>query len=56
MTDKIGMTTDGALTTVDIHSLPEESTYAGVTSFLRRPYEKDLSNMDAAIEIGRAHV
>ena len=49
MTDKLGMTTDGALTTVDIHSLPEESTYAGVTSFLRRPYEKDLSNMDAAI-------
>ncbi len=49
MTDKLGMTTDGALTTLDIHSLPEESTYAGVTSFLRRPYQKDLSNMDAAI-------
>ncbi len=49
MTDKLGMTTDGALTTLDIHSLPEESTYAGVTSFLRRPYQKDLSNIDAAI-------
>ncbi len=49
MTDKLGMTTDGALTTLDIHSLPEESTYAGVTSFLRRPYQKDRGEKDAAI-------
>ena len=31
MTDKLGMTTDGALTTLDIHSLPEESTYDQTT-------------------------
>ena len=49
MTDKLGMTTDGALTALDIHSLPEESTYAGVTSFLRRPYQKDLSDIDLSL-------
>jgi len=31
MTDKLVMTTDGALTTLDIHSLPEESTYDQTT-------------------------
>jgi hypothetical protein len=31
MTDKLGMTTDGALTTLDIHSLPEETTYDQTT-------------------------
>ena len=31
MTDELGMTTDGVLTTLDIHSLPEETTYDQTT-------------------------
>ena len=49
MTDIPEIITDGALIQSDIHSLPGESTYAGVTSFLRRPYRKDLTNIDAAV-------
>ncbi len=49
MADKPEIRADGALTAKDIHTLPGENTYGGITSFLRRPYHKDLSRMDAAI-------
>ena len=49
MTDIPEIITDGALIESDIHSLPGETTYAGVASFLRRPYLKDLKNIDAAV-------
>ena len=41
MTEIPEIITDGAVIESDIHSLPGETTYAGVTSFLRRPYHKD---------------
>ncbi len=40
---------DHAITAIDLHSLPDEITHAGVTSFLRRPYRKGLREADIAI-------
>ena len=41
MTDKPDIRGDHAITATDLQVLVEESTYAGVTSFLRRPYYLD---------------
>ena len=49
MTDKPDIRGDHAITATDLQVLVEESTYAGVTSFLRRPYRKDLSEADVAV-------
>ena len=49
MTDRPEMRGDHAITATDLQTLVEESTYAGVTSFLRRPYRKDLSEADVAV-------
>ena len=49
MTDRPEMRGDHAITAADLQTLVEESTYAGVTSFLRRPYRKDLSDADVAV-------
>ena len=40
---------DSAITETDLHSIPDEMTYAGVTSFIRRPYRKDLEGIDVVI-------
>ncbi len=40
---------DHAIVATDLHAFPYEITYAGVPSFLRRPYRKDLAGVDAAI-------
>jgi agmatinase len=40
---------DSAITETDLHSFPEDVSYSGVTSFLRRPYRKDLEGIDAVI-------
>ena len=40
---------DHAITASDLRAFPEEITYAGVTSFLRRPYRKDLGDVDVAV-------
>jgi len=40
---------DNAITDVDLHQFSEDMTYSGVTSFLRRPYRKDLTGVDVAI-------
>ncbi|MBW2541670.1 MAG: agmatinase [Deltaproteobacteria bacterium] len=40
---------DSAITETDLHKFSEDTTYAGVTSFLRRPYRKDLEGIDVAI-------
>jgi len=37
---------DSAITETDLHSFSEDMTYSGVTSFLRRPYRKDLEGID----------
>jgi len=40
---------DSAITETDLHSFSEDVTYAGVTSFIKRPYRKDLEGIDAVI-------
>jgi agmatinase len=40
---------DSAITETDLHSFSEDMTYAGVTSFIRRPYRKDLEGIDVVI-------
>jgi len=40
---------DHAITGTDLKSFPDDITYAGVTSFIRRPYRKDLTGVDVAI-------
>ena len=40
---------DSAITETDLHSFSEDMTYSGVTSFIRRPYRKDLEGIDVAI-------
>ena len=49
MVDKPEMWGDHAVTATDLHVFPQEVTYAGVPSFLRRPYRKDLSDVDVAV-------
>ena len=40
---------DHAITGKDLKSFPDDITYAGVTSFIRRPYRKDLTGVDVAV-------
>ena len=40
---------DHAIVATDLHAFPREITYAGVPSFLRRPYRKDLADVDIAV-------
>ena len=40
---------DSAITETDLHSFSEDMTYAGVTSFIKRPYRKDLEGIDVVI-------
>ena len=40
---------DHAITGTDLNSFPDDITYAGVTSFIRRPYRKDLTGVDVAV-------
>jgi len=49
MADKPETWGDHAITADDLHAFPHEITYAGVPSFLRRPYRKDLSDVEVAI-------
>ena len=49
MIDTPRMWNDSAVQAGDLHAMPEEMTYAGVASFLRRPYRKDLSEADVAV-------
>ena len=49
MVDTPEMWGDHAGTATDLPAFPPEITYAGVTSFLRRPYRKDLSDVDVAV-------
>ena len=40
---------DSAITETDLHSFSDDMTYSGVTSFIRRPYRKELEGIDVAI-------
>ncbi len=40
---------DHAITETDLHSFSTDMTYSGVTSFIRRPYRKDLEGIDVVI-------
>jgi len=42
-------TGDSAITETDLHAFPDDTSYSGVTSFLRRPYRKDLAGVDVAV-------
>ena len=49
MTTKPEMWNDFAVQADDLNAMPHENTYAGVTSFLRRPYRKDLTQAEVAV-------
>lgn len=49
MADQPEMWNDFAVQATDLHALPHENTFAGIASFLRRPYRKDLGEADVAI-------
>ena len=49
MSDQPPMWNDFAVRGEDLNALPHENTYAGITSFLRRPYRKDLAEAQVAI-------
>ena len=49
MADSLKFWGDHAIAATDLQSFPEEITYAGVPSFLRRPYRKDLADVDVAV-------
>ena len=38
-----------AFTATDLHSLPQETTYQGALSFLRRPWRSSLDGLDVAV-------
>ena len=40
---------DHAITRDDLYGTPPEPTYAGVTSFMRRKYTRDLDGVDVAL-------
>ena len=40
---------DHAIRAKDLQAFPDDITYAGVLSYLRRPYRKDLDGVDAAV-------
>jgi len=40
---------DSAITVTDLHAFPDDTSYSGVTSFLRRPYRKELAGIDVAV-------
>jgi agmatinase len=40
---------DSAITETDLHAFPDDTSYSGVTSFLRRPYRKDLAGIDVVV-------
>jgi len=40
---------DTALTRESLRGMSNENTFAGITSFLRRRYTKDLSGVDVAV-------
>ncbi len=40
---------DHAIRATDLKAHPQDITYAGVTSYLRRPYRKDLKGVDAVV-------
>jgi len=49
MNDRPQMWNDFAIQAEDLHAFPSEITYAGVPSFMRRPYRKDLGEADVAV-------
>ncbi len=49
MADTLKFWGDHAIAATDLQSFPDEITYAGVPSFLRRPYRKDLTDVDVAV-------
>ncbi len=49
MADTLKFWGDHAIAATDLQSFPDEITYAGVPSFLRRPYRKDLADVDVAV-------
>ncbi len=49
MSDKPDMWNDFAVQAEDLNAMPHENTYAGVASFLRRPYRKDLTEAEVAV-------
>jgi len=49
MTSDLGSSSDYAITRKDLYGTTAETTYAGITSFMRRKYTKDLAGVDVAV-------
>lgn len=45
----VPMQNDQALTRDSLYGTAAESTYAGITSFMRRRYSRDLRGVDVAV-------
>jgi agmatinase len=45
----MSLETDFAMTRESLKGVQDESTYGGITSFMRRRYTRDLTGVDVAV-------